>query len=111
MIFNRESLTILLQNATIKSLNLAINAEILTNKTRDILLSLAYSQMLALASEIAIHNVDALDDELRQKLSSRSVQTETHVEEEPEEEEEEEEEESEEEKEEEAAAGLGALFG
>jgi large subunit ribosomal protein L10 len=99
------------QKATIKSLNLAINAEILTNKTRDILLSLAYSQMLALASEIAIHNVDALDDELRQKLSSRSVQTETHVEEEPEEEEEEEEEESEEEKEEEAAAGLGALFG
>ncbi len=111
MIFNKVSLPILLQNATIKSMNLAINTEILTDKTRDILLSMAYSQMLALAAEIALHNDDALDDELRQKLSSRPVQTETHVEEEPEDEEEEEEEESEEEKEEEAAAGLGALFG
>ena len=108
-----ESLPILLMNATTQSLNLAVNAEILTNKTRSILLSMAYSQMLALAAEIAVHNDEALDDELRRKLSSRPIQPETQVKEvsKEENEEEEEDEESEEEKEEEAAAGLGALFG
>lgn len=111
VIFNKESTPILLQNAATKALNLALNAEILTEKTREILLSQAYSQMLALASEIATHNEEALDDELRQKLSSRATQVEVTSEEPPKEEEEEEEEESEEEKEEEAAAGLGALFG
>lgn len=111
-IFTKESLPILLQNAASKSMNLALNAEILTGKTVLILIPKAYSQMLALASEMADSNDEALDDELRQRLTSSAAKIETVQEETAEEApEEEEEEESEEEKEEEAAAGLGALFG
>jgi large subunit ribosomal protein L10 len=64
--------------------------------------------MLALASEIASKNEEALDDELLDKLKSRPQAVEVKSEEK---EEDEDEEEEEEEKEEDAAAGLGALFG
>jgi large subunit ribosomal protein L10 len=66
--------------------------------------------MLALASEIASNNSEAVDDELQAKLSSNVAPVE-EPKEDKDEEPPEEEEETEEEKEEEAAAGLGALFG
>lgn len=106
VIFNKESTPVLLQKAATQSLNLALNAEILTSKTRDILLAKAYTQMLSLASEVSAQDENAVDDELREKLSSKAVKVETNEDnEEPEDEEEAEEEEGD------AAAGLGALFG
>jgi len=106
VIFNKESTPVLLQKAATQSLNLALNAEILTSKTRDILLAKAYTQMLSLASEVSAQDENAVDDELREKLSSKAVKVETNEDnEKPEDEEEAEEEEGD------AAAGLGALFG
>ena len=106
VIFNKESTPVLIQKATTQSLNLALNAEILTSKTRDILLAKAYAQMLSVASEVSAQDENAVDDELREKLSSKTAKVETNKdEEEPEDEEEAEEEEGD------AAAGLGALFG
>ncbi len=110
-IFNKVSMPILISNAVTKSMNLAVNAEIFNEKTIVILIPKAYSQMLALALEIASKNDEAVDDDLRQRLSSSTVPVEEPIEEKEEAPEEDEEEESEEEKEEEAAAGLGALFG
>ena len=107
-IYNKVAMPYIIQNAASKSMNLALNAEILTSKTTDLLLSKAYLQMLALASEIASKNEEALDDELLDKLKSRPQAVEVKAEEKPEDKEDEEEEE---EKEEDAAAGLGALFG
>ena len=105
-IFNEVSVPVLLQKAASQSLNLALNAEILTSKTRDILLAKAYAQMLSVASEVSAKDANAVDDELKEKLSSKHVKVETKEDsEEPEDEEEAEE------KEEDAAAGLGALFG
>jgi large subunit ribosomal protein L10 len=108
-IFNKVSMPILISKAATNAINLAVNSEILNGKTILLLIPKAYNQMLALASEIAAKNSDAVDDDIRGKLSSSTVPVE-----EPEEEDDEspdEEEESEEEKEEEAAAGLGSLFG
>jgi large subunit ribosomal protein L10 len=108
-IFNKVSMPILISKAANNAINLAVNSEILNGKTILLLIPKAYNQMLALASEIAAKNSDAVDDDIRGKLSSSTVTVE-----EPEEEDDEspdEEEESEEEKEEEAAAGLGSLFG
>ena len=48
-------------------MNLALNAEVITSKTTDLLLAKAYSQMLALASEAAAKNADAVDEELSNK--------------------------------------------
>ena len=110
-IFNKVSMPILISKAATNTLNLAVNAEILNDKSIVILIPKAYSQMLALASEIAAENGDALDDDLRQRLSSSTVPVEEPKEDQEEPPEDEEEEESEEDKEEEAAAGLGALFG
>ena len=104
-IFNSESAPLLIQKAARDAMNLAINANILTSETTDKILSKAYSQMLAVASELSD---EALDDDLREKLSSTAVAAapaEDNTEEPVEEEEEEEEEEVS------AAAGLGALFG
>ena len=108
-IFTKESMPYILQNANTKAMNLALNAEILTSKTRELLLAKAYSQMLAVAGELSAKNAEAVDDELREKLSSQAAPVEAKkVEKESKDDEDEE---SEEEKEEEAAAGLGALFG
>jgi large subunit ribosomal protein L10 len=106
-IYNKVAMPYIIQNAAVKSMNLALNAEILTSKTTELLLSKAYAQMLALASEIAGINEEALDDELLEKLKSRPQAVEVKEEKE----EDKEDEEEEEEKEEDAAAGLGALFG
>ncbi len=106
VIFNKESTPLLIQKAAAQSLSLALNAEILTSKTTDLLLAKAYAQMLSVASEVEANDENAVDDELREKLSSKAVKVETNKDnEEPEEEEEDEEEEGD------AAAGLGALFG
>jgi large subunit ribosomal protein L10 len=107
VVFTKESTPLLISKAAGQSMNLALNADILTSKTTDLILAKAFAQMLALASELA---EDALDDELREKLSAKASQA-AVTEEKEEEEESEEEEEAEEEKEEDAAAGLGALFG
>ncbi len=106
VIFTKEAVPVLLQKAATQSLNLALNAEILTSKTRDILLAKAYAQMLSVASEVSAKDENAVDDEIRDKLSSKATKVETKEDNEPEEEEEEAEEE-----EGDAAAGLGALFG
>ncbi len=106
VIFNKESTPVLIQKAATESLSLALNAEILTSKTTDLLLAKAYAQMLSVASEVEAKDENAVDDELREKLSSKDVKVETKKDnKEPEEEEEDEEEEGD------AAAGLGALFG
>ncbi|MBQ6219117.1 MAG: 50S ribosomal protein L10 [Methanosphaera sp.] len=102
-ILNSESAPLLIQKAARDAMNLAINANILTSKTTDQILSKAYAQMLAIASQLSD---DALDDELREKLSSQP-QAAAPAEEAVEEVEEEEEEDAEVS----AAAGLGALFG
>jgi large subunit ribosomal protein L10 len=107
VIFNEVSVPVLLQKAATLSLNLALNAEILTSKTTDLLIAKAYAQMLSLASALEAVDENAIDDELREKLSSTAVNAEvTKDNEETEEEEKEDEEE-----EGDAAAGLGALFG
>jgi large subunit ribosomal protein L10 len=108
VIFNKESVPVLLQNANTKAMNLALNADILTSKTRDMILAKAYSQMLAVASEVSGKDADAVDDELREKLNSQAAAAAPKDEKKPEDDEEEE---AEEEEEENAAAGLGALFG
>ncbi len=109
VVFNSESTPALISKAAGEALNLAFNAEVLTSKTTDLLLAKAYSQMLAIASEAAAQDADAVDDELREKLSASASAAEVKPAEE--EKEEEEEEEEEEDNEEDAAAGLGALFG
>jgi len=107
VIFNKESTPLIIQKAVTQSLNLALNAEILNEKTRDILLAKAYAQMLSVASEVSAKDENAVDEELKEKLSSTAAKVETQEDnnEEPEDEEEAEEEEGD------AAAGLGALFG
>ena len=103
-----ETAEILLQKAFMDAKNLAINAVIYEPEVIEDIIGKAHSEMLSLASLLGD---EALDDELREVLSSRpAVQTvaEEKVEEETEEEKQEEEEE---EKEESALEGLGALFG
>jgi large subunit ribosomal protein L10 len=106
VIFNKESTPLIIQKAVSQSMNLALNAEILNEKTRDVLLAKAYAQMLAVASEVSAKDENAVDEELKEKLSSTAAKVETKENnDEPEDEEEAEEEEGD------AAAGLGALFG
>jgi large subunit ribosomal protein L10 len=106
VIFNKESTPLIIQKAVSQSMNLALNAEILNEKTRDVLLAKAYAQMLAVASEVSAKDENAVDEELKEKLSSTAAKVETKEDNnEPEDEEEAEEEEGD------AAAGLGALFG
>jgi large subunit ribosomal protein L10 len=108
VIFNELSVPVLLQKAATLSLNLALNAEILTSKTTDLLIAKAYAQMLSVASALEAVDENAIDDELREKLSSTLVNAEATKDNE---ETEEEKEEEDEEEEGDAAAGLGALFG
>jgi len=93
--------------AVMEAKNLAINACIIEKDVIPDLLARAYSQMLALASVLPD---EALDDDLKSRLSGVKV-TKEEVEEKKEEEKKEEEEKEEEKSEEEALEGLGALFG
>ncbi|MCD7781922.1 MAG: 50S ribosomal protein L10 [Methanosphaera sp.] len=106
-ILNSESAPLLIQKAARDALNLALNTNILTSQTTDKILSKAYLQMLALAGKLSD---DAVDDELKEKLSSQPAVAPVEVAEDNTEEPEAEEEE-EEEDEEVVAAGFGALFG
>jgi len=96
----------LLASAHTKALNLAVNAEIFTPETLKILIAKANMQLLSVASRLSD---EALDEELKERLTSAPAapapDSGKEKEEEPEEEEEEEV------SEDEAAAGLGALFG
>ncbi|MEE9507266.1 MAG: 50S ribosomal protein L10, partial [Thermoplasmata archaeon] len=93
----------LIVQAEQRALNVAMASGILTKKTAELLLQKAHGQMLSLSSRIP----DALDDELKAKLTTRKKR-------EPEEKPDEGKEKKKEEKdvsEEDAASGLGALFG
>ncbi|NOY11020.1 MAG: 50S ribosomal protein L10 [Archaeoglobi archaeon] len=104
-----ETAEILIQKAFMDAKNLAINAVIYEPEAMPDILAKAHSEMLSLASLLSD---DALDDELRELLSSRPAAQIAAAEEKVEEKaEEEKEEEEEEEKEESALEGLGALFG
>ncbi len=105
-----ETAEILIMKAVIDARNLAINAGIFEKDVMADLLAKAYAEMLALASRLPD---DALDDDLKNRISglqAKVEKVEEKVEEEKKEEEEEEREE-EEEAEESALEGLGALFG
>ena len=103
----------LIAKAASEALNLAVNAAIPTSESIEALIARAQREMMALASLAP----EALDDELKEAMSSTPQNppdagaggdgSSEEKKEEPEEEEEEEEEVSEED----AAAGLGALFG
>ena len=98
----------LLCSAHMKALNLAVNAEIFTPETLKILIAKANMQLLSVASHLSD---EALDDELRESLTSAPAAPAPSTADSGEKKEEEAEEEEEEVSEEEAAAGLGALFG
>ncbi len=105
-----ETAEILIAKAVMDARNLAINATIFEKDVIADILAKAHMNMLSLASHLS---EDALDEELKEMLSSVSAETavESTEEEKKEEEAKEEEEEEEEEKEEDAIEGLGALFG
>ncbi|HKZ23352.1 MAG TPA: 50S ribosomal protein L10 [Thermoplasmata archaeon] len=92
----------LLEKAHRQALGLALASEFPTKESVKLLLAKAYSQMLSVATRAP----DALDDELRSKLTA-SARPARETETKPEAKKEEKKEASEEE----AAAGLGALFG
>lgn len=99
-IYNRETISYLLSDASRKALNLAVNAEVLNKETIKLLLSKAYGEMLSLASKVP----DAVGEELKAAASSTPVTEEK-------EEKKEEPEEEEKKPEEDAASGLASLFG
>ncbi|MDR2829637.1 MAG: 50S ribosomal protein L10 [Methanobrevibacter sp.] len=103
----KENISPIINNAFSKTMNLAISAAIVIDKTSEILISLANSRMLAIAYRLnTVEN--ALDEELLNKLSNvPATSTNTTIsKEEPKDDEEEEES-----TEEDAVAGLGTLFG
>jgi large subunit ribosomal protein L10 len=100
-----QTIPILVSKAHSNALNLAINANVPTSETIKFFIEKATAQMLSLASRVP----EALDDELKERLSEKPVE-----EKKPEEKDKKEEKKKEEKKEvseEEAASGLGQLFG
>lgn len=96
-----ETTETILQKAFTEAKAVSIESAFITDKTVDDILGKAYAQMLAVASEAG---EEALDEELKEKVSSTAPAVEAKEEEAPQKE-------KEEEKEEEApAAGLGLLF-
>ena len=96
-----ETTEAILQKAFTEAKAVSIESAFITDKTVDDILGKAYAQMLAVASEAG---EEALDEELKEKVSSTAPAVEAKEEEAPQKE-------KEEEKEEEApAAGLGLLF-
>jgi len=104
----KETAPLAIAKAYREAFALALEAAIPEPEVIDQLLARAHLQMLSLASKLSD---SALDDELRQMLSSAPAAPTTEPAKEEAEEAEEEEKEEEEPSEEEAAAGLGALFG
>lgn len=97
---------ILLMKAAMDARNLAINAGIFEKAVIRDIIAKAYAEMLSLASKLP---AEALDEDLKSRISGMIV--EVAVKPEKEEKVEEKEEKKEEKKEEEAIEGLGALFG
>lgn len=102
-----ETAEILLQKAFLDAKNLAINAVIFEKEVMPDILAKAYSEMLAVARLLSD---EALDEDLKERLSGLATPT-PQTPAETVEEEKVEEEEEEEDKEEEALEGFGALFG
>ncbi|MBE8540085.1 50S ribosomal protein L10 [Geoglobus acetivorans] len=103
-----ETAEILIQKAFLDAKNLAINAAVFEKEVMPDILAKAYSEMLAVANLLSD---EALDEDLKERLSGLSVAAQQPAAEQVDEAKEEEEEEEEEPKEEEALEGLGALFG
>ncbi len=97
----------LIAKASSEALNLAVNAAVPTSDSIEALIAKAQREMLALASIAQ----DALDDELRDALSSQPSRKPPENGGDGKKEEKKKEEKEEEVSEEDAAAGLGALFG
>lgn len=110
-IFNTATVKTLLAKAFTNSMNLAINAQIMNEDTIEQFLSEANMQMLSLGSNLG---EEALDDELKEKVSNQTKQQEQEEQEEDEEEDEEgseDQDEEEEEDDDQAAAGMASMFG
>ncbi len=104
-----ETAEILLMKAFMDAKSLAVNAAIFEEGAMEDIIAKAYTEMLSIASLLPD---EALDEDVRERLSGIQAQAPPVTVEEVEEEKEEEKEEEEEEKsEEEAIEGLGALFG
>jgi large subunit ribosomal protein L10 len=103
------TIPILLSKASREALNLAINSKFPTEESIEFMVQKANAEMLSLASAVP----DALDDELKERLSvSPAPEKEPEEEEKPDDKEgEKKEDEKKEVSEEEAASGLGQLFG
>jgi len=99
-----ETIEVILQRAFNNARTLSIESAYPTKETVGDILARAYSQMLALASELS---EDALDDELKELISSTGASTTEEVVEKEEKEEKKEEEKKDETS---AAAGLSLLF-
>ena len=99
----------LLSKAHMSAFNLAVNAGVVNSDTVKMMLSKANAQMLSLASKMP----DALDDELKGKLSAAPTQSPKKEDDEDKGDQKDDKDKKDDEKvsEEEAAAGLGALFG
>jgi large subunit ribosomal protein L10 len=105
---NEITIPILLTKASGEALNLAINSGFPTKETVEFMLLKANSEMLSLASAVP----DALDDELKERLSVSPAPVKEPEQEEPDDKEsEKKKDEKKEVSEEEAASGLGQLFG
>ncbi|ABR55780.1 50S ribosomal protein L10 [Methanococcus aeolicus] len=98
-----ETIETILQKAFTEAKAVSIESAFITDKTVDDILGKAYAQMLSVASEAG---EEALDDDLKERVSSTASAVEAKEEEAPKEEKEEEKEEEEEA----PAAGLGMLF-
>jgi len=104
----KQTAPLLIAKAAREATGLAVEATIFEPEVMDTFLSRAHSQMMALALQL---KEDALDDDLKEKISSKAKTQEPAPAAAEEEKEAEEEEPEEEASEEDAAAGLGALFG
>nr|WP_157197343.1 50S ribosomal protein L10 [Methanohalobium evestigatum] len=106
-----ENITTLISKGVSEARNLGVNATIIEPQLMDTHLSKAYSQMLSVAQIVYDKDENAVDDDLKQTLTSAATskqETESGPTTEEETKESEEEEESEEES---GMAGLGSLFG
>lgn len=103
-----ETAEILLMKAFMDARSLAVNAAIFEEDVMEDIIARAYTEMLSVASLLPD---EALDEDIKERLSGIQAQAPPVTVEEEGEKEEEKEEEEEEKSEEEAIEGLGALFG
>ncbi len=97
----------LISKAQMAAFSVALNAGVANKDTIEMLLAIATGKMMAVASQVP----DALDDDLRSRLSAAPVAAPVAAESAAEDDKKPDDDEEEEATEEDAAAGLGALFG